>query len=516
MEAIERIVQLARSVPTKRTTLSLLEDPSSCEGLQHQGKCDRGKHEQATNRNMKTLILRVSILNLMGDSISSLPDEILGKLLSLVPTKVAASTSVLSKRWRNLLSLVDSLSFDESMVVYPNEEEATKGSQRFCDFVDKTLALLHNSPAIKTFSLYRVAKTMSYNDECARLNRWIWTAMEQGLLELHLYAPASRSTVNIEPRVLRSNTLVKLTISGHYDIDVDSDGESLDVFFPALKSLSLMVALDIESYPRIIHACPVLEELTIRNGDFSDMGPLWGGTVVEHASIKRLVIATHVPDHIDYYLLLEYFENACQTVRFQAPSLVYLDYSSFVFRKYDVGDLDSLVEARLSLKLWRSTSHYDYDDDYYYDYNGSLCDDDDPSPPIFGDVTCLVAAIRNITTLHLSPDSLEGLVHKVTNRCGDACACNPQNPSLKNSKKMKKKKKICCLQTCPVKVLEISDYGGCFQEVEQMRHFLGNLKCLETVKVGVVPDNKGKNAEFLRANLMNLPKLSSKCTIQLL
>ncbi|KAF3531326.1 hypothetical protein DY000_02037546 [Brassica cretica] len=314
----------------------------------------------------------------MGDSISSLPDEILGKLLSLVPTKVAASTSVLSKRWRNLLSLVDSLSFDESMVVYPNEEEATIGSQRFCDFVDKTLALLHNSPAIKTFSLYRVAKTMSYNDESARLNRWIWTAMEQGLLELPLYAPASRSTVNIEPRVLRSNTLVKLTISGHYDIDVDSDGEdsddedideSLDVFFPALKSLSLMVALDIESYPRIIHACPVLEELTIRNGG--------------------------------------YFENACQTVRFQAPSLVYLDYSSFVFRKYDVGDLDSLVEARLSLKLWRSTSHYDYDDDYYYDYNGSLCDDDDPSPPIFGDVTCLVAAIRNITTLHLSPDSLE-------------------------------------------------------------------------------------------------------------
>ncbi|CAF2148823.1 unnamed protein product [Brassica napus] len=508
----------------------------------------------------------------MGDSISSLPDEILGKLLSLVPTKEAASTSVLSKRWRNLLSLVDRLSFDESMVVYPNEEEATKGSQRFSDFVDKTLALLHNSPAIKTFSLCRVAKTMSHNYESARLNRWIWTAMEQGLLELHLYAPASRSTVNIEPRVLRSNTLVKLTISGHYDIDVDSDGEdsddedideSLDVFFPALKSLSLMVALDIESYPRIIHACPVLEELTIRNGDFSDMGPLWGGTVVEHASIKRLVIATHVPHHIDYYLLLEYFENACQTVRFQAPSLVYLDYSSVVFRKYDVGDLDSLVEARLSLKLWRSTSHYDYDDDYYYDCSGSLCDDDDPSPPIFGDVTCLVAAIRNITTLHLSPDSLEvfhfccksmpifnnllnlsiesnnqtgwqvmplllkscpnlqtlvfkGLVHKVTNRCGDACACNPQNPSLKNSKKMKKKKKICCLQTCPVKVLEISDYGGCFQEVEQMRHFLGNLKCLETVKVGVDPDNKGKNAEFLLANLMNLPKLSSKCTIQLL
>ncbi|XP_056859100.1 F-box/LRR-repeat protein At1g48400-like isoform X2 [Raphanus sativus] len=242
----------------------------------------------------------------------------------------------------------------------------------------------------------------------------------------------------------------------------------------------MVFVLDLNRFGQILDACPVLEELTIRRGDFPDMPAISVGTLVEHASIKRLVIVTdHTDHHADYHLSLDYFDIA-------------------------IG---------------------------------------------------LVAAIRNITTLHLSPDSLEvfhfccesmpmfnnllnlsiksnkqkgwqgmplllkscpilqtllfkGLVHKVTNRCGDACVCSP-SPS---QKKMKMKKKVeCCLWTCRVKVLEISDYGGRFRELKQMRHFLGNLECLETVKVGVDPD---KNSEFVRANVTALPRLSSKCTIQ--
>ncbi|KAF8099829.1 hypothetical protein N665_0237s0080 [Sinapis alba] len=83
------------------------------------------------------------------DLISSLPDELLGKILCWVPTKEAASTSILSKRWKNLLCLVDSLCFDDSMVMYPTKEEgATCGSHRFLDFVDKPFALLNKSTVI--------------------------------------------------------------------------------------------------------------------------------------------------------------------------------------------------------------------------------------------------------------------------------------------------------------------------------------------------------------------------------
>ncbi|KAL1200728.1 F-box/LRR-repeat protein [Cardamine amara subsp. amara] len=462
------------------------------------------------------------------DSISDLPDEILGKILSLLPTKVAASTSVLSKRWKNLLSFVDTLSFDESVVVYSYEEE-TSGLHRFSDFVDKALALLSNSH-IKKFSLCH-----SPRRDCEETyQRWIWTAMEYSLLELYLH---SDRMIDIEIELFTSKTLVKLTLSDGYCVEVKN------VFFPALKSLSLLsvLGLDYPNYCRLLDGCPVLEDLVIHETD--DWSPPGCSAVVDNPSIKRLVVFVNLPGYIEHHDLI-YVE---------APSLVYLDYSSYVLEDYEFVDLNSLVEVRLSLRLWDSPYKYDYSDD---DYHGYYDDDERKEADIFGDVTNLVVSISHITTLHLSPDSLEafrfccksmpvfnnllnlsiesskdkgwqvmplllkscpnlhtlvikGLVHRVTNRCGDVCSCIPKKHKKKKRKiaMNKKEEELCCLSTCQVKVLEISEYGGSFQELKQMRHFLGKLKCLETVKVGIVADTN--NNEFLEANLLSIPRLSS-------
>ncbi|CDY59741.1 BnaCnng35470D [Brassica napus] len=103
---------------------------------------------------------------------------------------------------------------------------------------------------------------------------------------------------------------------------------------------------------------------------------------------------------------------------------------------------------------------------------------------------------------------IKGLLHRVTGRCGDVCPCyhRPIHKRVIGGRKPK----LSCLPSLPLKVLEISGYGGTCREIKQMRHFLGKLQ-LELVKIGVQPESDYNN---LRSNLMRLPRLSSKCNIQ--
>ncbi|KAF3570590.1 hypothetical protein F2Q69_00063173 [Brassica cretica] len=136
-------------------------------------------------------------------------------------------------------------------------------------------------------------------------------------------------------------------------------------------------------------------------------------------------------------------------------NLVYFEFSSYVHDVYnDGGEMESLVEARLDLRLLESTSRFD---DYTEtgEYNDLLVVNgfDD----IFSDATILLLRMASyVKILHLSAYSLEalhfgckliftfdnlvtlslesdkdkswqvllhGLLHRVTGRCGDVCPC---------------------------------------------------------------------------------------------
>ncbi|CAF2050362.1 BnaA09g44960D [Brassica napus] len=93
--------------------------------------------------------------------------------------------------------------------------------------------------------------------------------------------------------------------------------------------------------------------------------------------------------------------------------------------------MESLVEARLDLRLLESTTRFD---DYTEtgEYNDLL------------------------VILHLSAYSLEGLLHRVTGRCGDVCPCY-HRPKRKGVIDWRTEK-VSCLPYLPLKVLEISGY----------------------------------------------------------
>ncbi|KAL9812416.1 putative F-box protein [Arabidopsis thaliana] len=177
--------------------------------------------------------------------------------LSFLTTKEAALTSVLSKRWRNLIAFVPNLDIVDHDFLYPekSKEERADIRELFIDFVDRVLALQGNSP-INKFSL-----------DCSgidsdRVDAWIQNVMVRGVSELDLSIFVDslfEDDYNLFPKVFENKKLVKLGLS--YISWLDGS-----IFLPMLKTLVLeSVLLSVEKFEILLHALPALEELIMNN-----------------------------------------------------------------------------------------------------------------------------------------------------------------------------------------------------------------------------------------------------------
>ncbi|XP_023638925.1 F-box/LRR-repeat protein At1g06630 [Capsella rubella] len=293
------------------------------------------------------------------DAISCLPHEVLGVILSSVPTKLAASTSLLSKKWRNVFALVHNLDFDDSDLLQPEEGEEEMGVMResFRNFVDTTLALQCGSP-IKRFSLK--CHIHDYYSESAHLVRWVCNALDRGVLDLSLETSVQAL---IPSELFTSKTLVKLRLGTQVTVEVFPPEASL----PALKILifeSVLIRPD-DMCNVLLPGCPVLEELYLYYDGFEG----WPYRITSQ-TIKRLVV--------------QYDEFEIESMSFMsidAPNLLFLDYSHYALYDYPLVNLASLVEARLDIQYSKRV--------------------------VRPDITGLINGISNVETLHLSPDSVD-------------------------------------------------------------------------------------------------------------
>ncbi|KAG7544089.1 F-box-like domain superfamily [Arabidopsis thaliana x Arabidopsis arenosa] len=181
--------------------------------------------------------------------ISDLSDELLVKILSFLPTKVAVSTSVLSKQWMFIWMWLPKLEFGFS-----------RRSKYAClrDFIDKNLPL-HKAPIIESLYLDSFFGSLQPED----MKSWVGIAVSRYVRELSIdYSSLYDRSVALLPCSLyRCKSLVTLKLIGE-KILVDVPPT---VCLPSLKTLRLdyVTYSKDESLRLLLSYCPVLEDLFI-------------------------------------------------------------------------------------------------------------------------------------------------------------------------------------------------------------------------------------------------------------
>ncbi|KAK8559513.1 hypothetical protein V6N13_016257 [Hibiscus sabdariffa] len=175
------------------------------------------------------------------DHISDLPNSVICHILSFLYV-ASVTSSVLSKRWINLWTIVPALSFRSS--------EFTTG---FVDCVCKVLAL-SRAQTIHQFSLD--FESMEKVD-AQNISPWTSVAIKHNVQELELnFCTSSPILVTLAAHVFSCKTLVCLKLFD--DIYLDA---LVNVCLPSLRILQIECVHSDGSFDRLLSSCPILKDL---------------------------------------------------------------------------------------------------------------------------------------------------------------------------------------------------------------------------------------------------------------
>lgn len=261
------------------------------------------------------------------DRINGLSDEIICHILSFVPTKESALTSLLSKRWRNLFALTPNLHLVDDVGV--------GCAQSFIDFVDRLLFGSSDLP-IRTFSI-KCRKSI----DSGQFTCWMIEVLKRGVVCLHIDVFVHKDAILLPVEMFTCKTLVELRLAKGFEAMLPDD-----VSLPSLKILFFdYICFYNTQYcvlGKLLSASPVLEELTIRGGESWQIGRC--SRTVSSSTLKKLTLKCL--DQTEFWDAI-----------FDTPSLAYLEYTDLVPREYPFVNLESLVEAKLDLYLGRGVSN---------------------------------------------------------------------------------------------------------------------------------------------------------------
>lgn len=252
------------------------------------------------------------------DRISQLSDDLILKILSFPITEVAITTSLLSKRWRNVWKHVPKLEYY---------------APRFSTFI-QNFFLLHEAPVLETMNV-----KLDQHHRHTDIEIWFRVAIPRGVrtLQFHNYPIVPKEAIRLPGSLYTCQTLVTLALVSAVIVDVP-----LTIWLPSLKTLILtrVEFSNDEIVPRLLSGCPVLEDLTVVREHNRNMRNI----TIMVPSLQRLTVLDfkygyQVPGNDDVGFVIK------------APSLISLTAVSQVSWVCSLVNMPNLVKADIKLPL---------------------------------------------------------------------------------------------------------------------------------------------------------------------
>ncbi|CAJ2639037.1 unnamed protein product [Trifolium pratense] len=181
-----------------------------------------------------------------ADKISDLPDSILCHILSFLPSKQAATTSILSKRWKQVWLSIFTLHFDDKIF---------KDFNSFRKFVYLTMFSLRDKKVSIHSLTFRCSRFSRFNQK--EFDRIIKFVMQRGIENLDFDMFHRQRVIKLPPRILNLKTLQVLKLANIKMGDFDQ------VDFPLIKTLHLhrIYFISPEYIVKFLLGCPMVEDL---------------------------------------------------------------------------------------------------------------------------------------------------------------------------------------------------------------------------------------------------------------
>lgn len=189
------------------------------------------------------------------DRVGNLPNNLIGHILSFLPTKYAVATSVLSTRWKKFWTLITSLDFDDELLIHPEKRTKYYFQLIFRYFVFRVLAF-HRVLCLQVFRL----KCCQIYD-VSHVNTWVAASLVRGVQELDISIQTKVCTDHVLPHDLFTcGTMLELKLGTYFVMNVPTK-----VHMQRVKILHLhgVKFRDDDSIYRLILGCPVLGELSM-------------------------------------------------------------------------------------------------------------------------------------------------------------------------------------------------------------------------------------------------------------